>query len=131
MSNGGITPIPSSYTLDDTLRKLGLGVRQGFYQARLHEHIQRYLVGQRTFVYDADDVDEWAVRMARRRILVAWGVLSEKSPLADAPVKDGLDTTCPICGAFALRHPQAGARIRCEAGHETSRRRKPRRNLSR
>ncbi len=119
MSNDNVLPIPPSYTLEGALKKLGLGARQSFYQAGLHEQVHRYLVGQRTYVYDAADVDVWAARMVRRRILIAWGLLSEKSPLTKAPVKDSLDTTCPVCGGFALRHPEMAQTIRCEAGHET------------
>jgi hypothetical protein len=126
--------------------------RQNLYQSGLLDHIVRYPVsgvrngGPSTgvWVYDADSVLDWARRLARRHILVEWGLLSKTSPLPNAPA-DGkprtilaclpqskqallsasashatnLDAQCPKCGQFALRHPEQTNRIRCQAGHDT------------
>ena len=96
-----------------------------------------------TCVYDAESVLDWEKRLVRRRILVEWGLLSGSAALLNAPadgkretilaclpqskqallsaatVEADLDTQCPKCGQFALRHPGQPGRVRCEAGHDT------------
>ncbi len=110
-------PIPPSYTLDGMLEALRLS-KPNMYRAGLHRQIRRYPVGGRDFIYNADDVRTWAKRLARRSILVAWGVLGAKSPLSSAPERDDLDQVCPQCQAFAMRHPQIRGLVRCVNGHE-------------
>lgn len=151
MSVQTIAPLPPSFTLADMLAVFSF-TRQNLYQSGLLGHIVRYPVsGARNggpstgvWVYDADSVLDWARRLARRHILVEWGLLSKTSPLPNAPA-DGkmrtilaclpqskqallsasagheanLDTQCPKCGRFALRHPEQTDRIRCQAGHDT------------
>jgi predicted DNA-binding transcriptional regulator AlpA len=50
-------------------------------------------------------VEEWAQRLARRRALIALGVLSDKSPLVDAPTADDYDVPCPACDRLATVKP--------------------------
>ncbi len=110
-------PIPPSYTLDGMLEALRLS-KPNLYRAGLHRQIRRYPVGGRDFIYNAEDVRNWAKRLARRNILVAWGVLGAKSPLSSAPQRDDLDQVCPRCHAFAMRHPEIRGLVRCVNGHE-------------
>jgi len=155
MSGQTIAPLPSSYTMDNLLSVFGF-TRQNLYQTGLLDHIVRYSVsGERStrgkggsstssWVYDAESVMDWEKRLARRRILVEWGLLSGSAALLNAPadgkretilaclpqskqalllaatgVEADLDTQCPKCGQFALRHPGQPGRVRCEAGHDT------------
>ena len=156
MSGQTIAPLPSSYTMDSLLSVFGFS-RQNLYQTGLLDHIVRYSVsgerstrgkgGQNTgvWVYDAESVKDWAKRLARRRILVEWGLLRRTVALPNAPadgkretilaclpqskqallsaatVEADLDTQCPKCGQFALFHPGQPGRVRCEAGHDTGR----------
>jgi len=146
-------PLPSSYTLASMLAVFRFS-RQNLYQTGLLDYIVRYSVnGERTrskgqntvaWVYDAESVMDWVKRLARRRILVEWGLLRGSAALLNAPadgkretilaclpqskqalllvatgVEADLDTQCPKCGQFALRHPGQPGRVRCKAGHDT------------
>ncbi len=110
-------PIPPSYTLDGMLEALRIS-KPNMYRAGLHHQIRRYPVGGRDFIYNAEDVRNWAKRLARRSILVAWGLLGAKSPLSSAPEREDLDEVCPRCREFALGHPEIRGLMRCVNGHE-------------
>lgn len=96
--------IPRSYALPAVLELLGLPNNSTFYRSGLADHIAHYPPG----VYDADDVEDWAQRLARRRALVALGALSDKSALVDAPTADDYDAPCPACDRLATVRPPQG-----------------------
>jgi hypothetical protein len=93
--------IPRSYALDAVLELLALPSNSTFYRSGLAGCIAHYPPG----VYDAEAVEEWAQRLARRRALIALGVLSDKSPLVDAPTADDYDVPCPACDRLATVKP--------------------------
>ncbi len=93
--------IPRSYALDAVLELLRLPSNSTFYRSGLAGCIAHYPPG----VYDALDVEEWAQRLARRRALIALGVLSDKAALVDAPTADDYDVPCPECGQVATARP--------------------------
>lgn len=93
--------VPRSYALDAVLELLGLPSNSTFYRSGLGECIAHYPPG----VYDALDVEDWAQRLARRRALIALGVLSDKAALVDAPTADDYDVPCPECGQVATARP--------------------------
>lgn len=95
--------IPRSYALAAVLELLALPSNSTFYRSGLADRIAHYPPG----VYDADDVEDWAQRLARRRAFIALGVLSDKAALVDAPTADDYDAPCPACDRLAtVRPPQ-------------------------
>lgn len=114
-------PLPPAYDLSTTLKMLGLKSRQTFRQARL-DTVLKSLTGveSRITLFDAREVQDWAKRLARLRIMQAAGEVSPKTPLIDAPADSKRDTTCPRCGAFALRNPLTSSQtIFCIKGHRS------------
>lgn len=92
--------LPPSYTLADTLELLGLSNPGNLHNA--HLPITKYSPG----VYDAEQVEDWAQRLARRRAWIALDCLGEKARLADAPATDMYDVPCPECESTAtLKRP--------------------------
>ena len=114
-------PLPPAYDLSTTLKMLGLKSRQAFRQARL-DTVLRPLGGveSRITLFDAREVQDWAKRLARLRIMQAAGEVSPKTPLLEAPADSKRDTTCPRCSAFALQTPSATSpTIFCIKGHRS------------
>lgn len=99
-------PIPRSYALADVLELLRLPSNSTFYRSGLSECIARYPPG----VYDADAVEEWSDRLARRRARIRLGLMSETSALVAAPGDDGYDLVCPACGRLAVQRPWTSAK---------------------
>lgn len=93
--------IPRSYALAAVLELLVLPSNSTFYRSGLGECIAHYPPG----VYDADAVEEWSDRLARRRARVRLGLTSETSALTAAPTDDSYDLVCPSCGRLAVQKP--------------------------
>ena len=93
--------IPRSYALDAVLELLALPSNSTFYRSGLAGCIAHYPPG----VYDAEAVEEWSDRLARRRARIRLGLASDKTPLADAPADDSYDLVCPACGRLAVQEP--------------------------
>lgn len=110
-------PLPPAFDLTTTLKMLGLNSRQAFRQARL-DTVLKPLTGveSRITLFDAREVRDWAKRLARLRILQAWGEVSARAPLLDAPASTKRDTACPKCGGFAQLNEDR-SRARCLANH--------------
>ncbi len=113
-------PLPPAYDLTTTLKMLGLNSRQAFRQARL-DTVLKPLTGveARITLFDAHEVQAWAKRLARLRILQAWGEHNARAPLLEAPTDSARDTVCPRCGAFAL-HRFDRSQVRCIQNHVTA-----------
>lgn len=88
-----------AYDIHDTLALLGLDSATTLYRSGLE------LPQPARGVYDADAVDEWSDRLARRRARVRLGVTADKAPLAAAPADDSYDLLCPACGKLAQHQP--------------------------
>lgn len=118
-----VAPIPPSYDLETTLRLLGLNNLAMFTKSGLRDQIK--VVSDRHLLFDPNDVQRWARRLARLRIRAAWGEVTmggRGNRLVDAPTDTERDTVCPQCGDFAQsavgsRPPQ----VRCIQGHVSAR----------
>lgn len=95
----------TGYMLVDVLELLGIENQSVFSRSGLAELLCQPARG----MYDAEQVEAWAERLARRRAWIALGVLSSKSALLDAPDDDSYDFACPRCGALACHKPPADA----------------------
>ncbi len=117
------TPIPPCYDLETTLRLLGLNNLAMFTKSGLRDQIK--VVSDRHLLFDPNDVQRWAKRLARLRIRAAWGEVTmggRGNRLLDAPTDAERDTVCPRCGDFA--QSAAGPRphqVRCIQGHVSPR----------
>lgn len=88
-----------AYSLADTLALLHLDSASTLYRSGLD------LPQPARGVYEADAVEAWADRLARRRARIRLGLTSDKSPLVDAPTDDSFDLVCPACGRLAVQKP--------------------------
>ena len=119
-----IEPMPPSYSLSQTVELLGLKSPQAFRQSGLESRITSYLLS--TFehtargvrVYNAAEVQAWALRLARLRLAQRSGeIKNSRFPLVEAPADAEHDALCPRCGAFGRRN--AKGIILCLHGHRT------------
>ncbi len=120
-----IDPIPPSYSLAQTVELLGLKSPQAFRQSGLESSITSYLLSASEHtargvrVYDAAEVQAWALRLARLRLAQRSGeIRNSRFPLLEAPADADHDALCPKCGAFARRGAKGS--ILCLHGHRTS-----------
>lgn len=88
-----------AYDLETTLALLGLDSASTLYRSGLD--IPQPARG----VYEADAVEDWSDRLARRRAYIRLGLKGDKSALADAPSDDSYDLVCPSCGRLAVQKP--------------------------
>ena len=105
------------YDLQATLKMLNLKSRQAFVQSGLDQHIRSTRIGS-VRVYDAEDVDAWALRLIRLRLDQGLGESNHRVPLTQAPEADGRDTECPKCHGFARRSVKTGKML-CTNRHRT------------
>lgn len=94
-----MSPAFRAYDLAATLALLGLDSASTLYRSGLN--IPQPARG----VYDADAVEDWSDRLARRRARIRLGLMGETSALADAPTDDSYDFPCPACGRLAVQKP--------------------------
>ncbi len=109
-------PLPPAYDLAGVMAKLGFRNRQTVFESGLLKQLQR-VPDTAQALYTVESVDEWALRLARLRILQAAGLRGWRgasSRASEAPAEADHDTTCPTCGAFALRLEKE---IRCLNDH--------------
>ena len=92
-----------TYTLEEALRLLQVS-RSAFWRSGLGKVIP-HTRGR----WDAVAVEQIAMALARRRALIALGVLPKNYPLAKAAeelaLDDDLDIACPQCGLMATLRP--------------------------
>ncbi len=98
-----------TYTLQETLVRLGFSSRTQLYRSGLVNLIHRYGKDQ----YDAVDVDMLAELLARRRALIACGALKPNHPLSridELIAYEDLDLPggCPQCGGTPTLCPPQG-----------------------
>lgn len=112
-----VPPLPPAYDAASALAKLGFSSRQALHESGIGRHLRRLPTAPA--LYEAAAVDEWALRLARLRILQAAGERPVTGPAARAeaaPADAGRDTHCPVCQGFALRLDNE---IRCLHNHRT------------
>lgn len=98
-----MTSIPRSYHLAGVCDRLGLD-RSVLSRAGILDTLKKHIEGDHAH-YNYHDVENWRVRLLRRKALIRLGVLSEKAPLLETPAYDEYDFPCPECSGLAVWKP--------------------------